>query len=183
MAGYDRDRVEAERDRSRALGRGRLRQESAGEAGGGYEGRRRAHRAALADRARNLDATRSGPRALPHWRQRQGRRRRRGRIHIRCPERRPLADQLHRLCASAGAGGNDAGSPHSWRSIFRDWCATVAHVDGDIAELCLAHSLGPVKEAYFRDKAVERRRGVMTDYGRWLAGVAEGTVIAFPARA
>jgi integrase len=79
--------------------------------------------------------------------------------------------------------GIDCGSAHSWRSIFRDWCAVLAHVDGDIAELGLAHSLGPVKEAYFRDGAIERRRGVMQDYCAWLSGVAEGTVIAFPKRA
>jgi integrase len=78
--------------------------------------------------------------------------------------------------------GLDCGSPHSWRSVFRDWCATVAHVDGDISELCLAHSLGPIKESYFRDKAVERRRGVMTDYGSWLTGDAEDNIVAFPSK-
>jgi integrase len=76
--------------------------------------------------------------------------------------------------------GLDLASPHSWRSVFRDWAATIAHVDGDIAELALAHSLGPVKGAYFQDTAVERRRGVMADYASWLTGLAGENVVAFP---
>jgi integrase len=38
--------------------------------------------------------------------------------------------------------GIDAGSPHSWRSIFRDACGDKLRVDRDLAEAALAHSLG-----------------------------------------
>ena len=60
--------------------------------------------------------------------------------------------------------GVDSGSPHSWRSVFRDWAATIGRVDGDLAELALAHSLGPVKGAYFRDTAPEPRRAIMESF-------------------
>jgi integrase len=78
--------------------------------------------------------------------------------------------------------GIDPGSPHSWRSIFRDACGDRLRVDRDLAEGALAHSLGKVEAAYRRETAVEARRPVMESYARWL--MDEGAdVIAFPARA
>jgi integrase len=74
--------------------------------------------------------------------------------------------------------GIDAGSPHSWRSIFRDACGDKLRVDRDLAEAALAHSLGKVEAAYRRETAVEARRPVMEAYANWLMG--EGVnVIAF----
>jgi integrase len=78
--------------------------------------------------------------------------------------------------------GIDAGAPHSWRSIFRDWSGDVGRIDRDLAEAALAHSLGATEGAYRRDTAVEARRGPMQKYADWLVGV-EADVIAFPARA
>ena len=78
--------------------------------------------------------------------------------------------------------GIDAGSPHSWRSIFRDACGDKLRVDRDLAEAALAHSLGKVEAAYRRETAVEARRAVMEAYANWLMG--EGVnVIAFKSRA
>ena len=77
------------------------------------------------------------------------------------------------------AGVDGVGSPHSWRSVFRDWAATIGHVDGDLAELALAHSLGQTKQAYFRDTAIEPRRAIMESYGRWLTNDS-ADVIVFP---
>ena len=74
--------------------------------------------------------------------------------------------------------GFDAGSPHSWRSIFRDWAGDIGRVDRDLAEASLAHSLGAVEAAYRRQSAIEARRPVMEAYSRWLAGV-EANVVAF----
>jgi integrase len=77
--------------------------------------------------------------------------------------------------------GIDAGSPHSWRSIFRDACGDKLRVDRDLAEAALAHSLGKVEAAYRRETAVEARRAVMEAYANWLMG--EGVnVIAFKSR-
>jgi integrase len=78
--------------------------------------------------------------------------------------------------------GLDVGSPHSWRSIFRDCCGDILRVDRDLAESALAHALGNVEGAYRRGSAIEARRGVMQAYANWLAS-AESGVVAFPARA
>jgi integrase len=55
--------------------------------------------------------------------------------------------------------GIDAGSPHSWRSIFRDACGDKLRVDRDLAEAALAHSLGKVEAAY--------RRETLSRHGAW----------------
>jgi integrase len=97
----------------------------------------------------------------------------------------PLA---YSVFASAPArAGLDAGSPHGWRSVFRDACGDRLSVNGrrvdrDLAEAALAHTLGAVEGAYRRESAVEARRPVMEAYARWLAGDA-GAVIAFRGRA
>ena len=79
--------------------------------------------------------------------------------------------------------GLDLAAPHSWRSVFRDWCHSVGRISRDLAEEALAHSLGTVERAYRRDPAVEARAPVMEAYARWLAGDAGASVLAFPARA
>jgi integrase len=78
--------------------------------------------------------------------------------------------------------GIDAGTPHSWRSVFRDACGDRLRVDRDLAEAALSHSLGAVEGAYRRETAIEARRPVMEVYAAWLLDeVAE--VITFPSRA
>ena len=79
--------------------------------------------------------------------------------------------------------GLDLAAPHSWRSIFRDWCHSVGRISRDLAEEALAHSLGTVEGAYRRDPAVEARAPVMEAYAKWLTGDAGADVIAFPVRA
>ena len=76
--------------------------------------------------------------------------------------------------------GLDLAAPHSWRSIFRDWCHSVGRISRDLAEEALAHSLGTVEGAYRRDPAVEARRPAMEAYARWLIGDAGADVITFP---
>lgn len=81
-----------------------------------------------------------------------------------------------------GKAGVDAGTPHSWRSVFRDACGDRLRVDRDLAEAALSHTLGAVESAYRRETAIEARRPVMEAYARWL--LSEGAaVIAFPTRA
>jgi integrase len=78
--------------------------------------------------------------------------------------------------------GVDAGAPHSWRSVFRDWAGDIGRIDRDLAEAQLAHSLGGVEGAYRRQSAIEARRGPMEAYARWLT--CEGaSVVPFQAKA
>jgi integrase len=76
----------------------------------------------------------------------------------------------------------DAGTPHSWRSIFRDWAGDYGRVDRDLAEAALAHSLGATEASYRRRTAVEAGRPAMEGYARWLEG-EDANVVPFPARA
>jgi integrase len=62
---------------------------------------------------------------------------------------------------AATQAGFDAGAPHGWRSIFRDWAGDIGRVDRDLAEAAIAHSLGAVEGAYRRQSAIEARRPVI----------------------
>jgi integrase len=64
----------------------------------------------------------------------------------------------------------DVGTPHSWRSIFRDTVEDKLGFPPHLAEAALSHSLGKVAAAYRRETAVEARRGLMDAYARWLWG-------------
>jgi integrase len=51
---------------------------------------------------------------------------------------------------------------HGFRSSFRDWCADVAHAPREVAEACLAHSVGSaVERSYLRSDVLERRRPLL----------------------
>ena len=77
----------------------------------------------------------------------------------------------------------DIGTPHSWRSIFRDWASDIARVDRDLAEAALAHALDETESAYRRGSAIEARRAPMQKYANWLTDEAGATVVPFAARA
>ena len=87
------------------------------------------------------------------------------------------------FATAPGKAGVDAGTPHSWRSIFRDACGDRLRVDRDLAEAALSHTLGAVEGAYRRETAIEARRPVMEAYAKWLEGEPSDNVVAFPARA
>jgi integrase len=78
--------------------------------------------------------------------------------------------------------GIDAGSPHSWRSIWRDWAEDIGGIAPQTAEAALAHSLGKVERAYRRETGVPARAVAIQRYADWLEGKG-ANVIAFPARA
>lgn len=60
--------------------------------------------------------------------------------------------------------------PHRLRSTFRVYCAERG-VDRDMAELCLAHSVGSsVERAYQRSDMVERRRALMSEWAAFCHG-------------
>jgi integrase len=87
------------------------------------------------------------------------------------------------FAAAPARAGIDAGSPHSWRSIFRNWAEDIGGFRRETAEAALGHSLGAVEKAYRRETGVEARRLMMAAYANWLTGEGEGNVVAFPARA
>lgn len=61
--------------------------------------------------------------------------------------------------------------PHGLRSTFRDWVAEETTYPSDMAEIALAHTVGSeVERAYRRGDAVEKRRAMMEDWGKFLAG-------------
>ena len=63
------------------------------------------------------------------------------------------------------------GTAHGMRSDFRNWCAdTQPHVPGEVAEMCLAHSVGnAVTQAYLRTKMDSQRRSLMQAWADHLA--------------
>jgi integrase len=80
---------------------------------------------------------------------------------------RPLAQTtllvvLNRLRAGA--------TVHGMRSCFRDWVSERTNYPSDLAELCLAHSVGTkVEQAYRRGDMFGRRRRLMEDWANFCA--------------
>jgi integrase len=71
-----------------------------------------------------------------------------------------------------------AAVPHGLRSTFRDWAAERG-VERELAEICLAHSVGSeVERAYRRADMLERRRAVMGRWAGFLEGREGGEVVA-----
>jgi integrase len=60
-------------------------------------------------------------------------------------------------------------SVHGMRSSFRDWCGDRTSYARELAEAALAHATGSaVEQAYRRGDALEKRRKLMEDWGRFL---------------
>jgi len=59
---------------------------------------------------------------------------------------------------------------HGMRSAFRDWCGDMTNVSREIAEAALAHRLGSsVELAYRRGDALQKRKILMTEWGKFCA--------------
>lgn len=59
-------------------------------------------------------------------------------------------------------------TPHGFRSSFRDWAGEVSLFPRELAEAALAHVVGDATErAYRRGDALEKRRRLMDDWGRY----------------
>ena len=69
------------------------------------------------------------------------------------------------LCRRLKLGG----TPHGFRSSFRDWCAE-SNVPFEVAELALAHELPPVVRAYVRTDLLEARAELMERWAEYLQG-------------
>ena len=78
--------------------------------------------------------------------------------------------------------GIDAGSPHSWRSVFSDWRGNETNFPRELGEFALAHAVPGVAGDYQRESAPGRRVKLMTAYSRWLVGDAGADVIAISDR-
>lgn len=66
--------------------------------------------------------------------------------------------------------------PHGFRSTFRDWAAEMTDYPRDMAEIALAYTVGSdVERAYRRGDMMEKRRALMDDWARYLAGSALST--------
>ena len=73
-----------------------------------------------------------------------------------------------------------AAVPHGLRSTFRDWAAEQG-IDRDMAEMALAHNVGSeVERAYRRTDMLERRRGMLDSWGRFLRGETGAKVVQLP---
>ena len=73
--------------------------------------------------------------------------------------------------------GREGFTAHGFRSTFRDWCGESARADREVAEACLAHSVGnKVEKAYARSDLFERRRVLMDAWGRYAKGKAGDVV-------
>ena len=59
------------------------------------------------------------------------------------------------------------GTPHGFRSSFRDWCAETGK-QRELAEAALAHIVGGVEGAYFRSDLFEARRALMDQWASFL---------------
>lgn len=72
--------------------------------------------------------------------------------------------------------------PHGLRSTFRDWTAERTEYPREMAEIALAHKVGSdVERAYRRGDMVEKRRGMMTAWGRFLRGEASAKIVRIEA--
>ena len=85
--------------------------------------------------------------------------------------------RMHQAAVTAGGAGfvdrtsKRPAVPHGLRSTFRDWVAERTTYPGDMAEVALAHRIGNAVEAsYRRGDMIERRRAMMNDWSRYLAG-------------
>lgn len=62
-----------------------------------------------------------------------------------------------------------AGTPHGFRSTFRDWAAEQTNYPRDVCEMALAHSLGSkTEEAYLRSDLFDKRRLLMNDWNLYI---------------
>lgn len=73
--------------------------------------------------------------------------------------------------------------PHGLLSTFRDWAAERTDYPRDMAEIALAHSVGSeVERAYRRGDMIEKRRGMMAAWCRFLRGEVGAKVIKLEAQ-
>ena len=74
---------------------------------------------------------------------------------------------LNNTMKSAGLG--DRGTPHGFRSSFRDWAGEETDTDHAVMELSLAHQVGTaVERSYARSDLFDRRRSLMDAWAEYV---------------
>ena len=64
---------------------------------------------------------------------------------------------------------------HGFRSAFRTWVSEETDAEHAVAELSLAHAVGSqVERAYARSDLIAKRRELLEEWGRFVAGKAAG---------
>ena len=64
---------------------------------------------------------------------------------------------------------------HGLRSTFRDWASEASVAPREVAERCLAYSVGSdVERAYAPSDLLEQRRALMRNWSRFVASGAPG---------
>jgi len=94
-----------------------------------------------------------------------------GRFRGRPLSDRPMAAVLKRL--------NVPVTVHGFRSTFRDWASERTNAPREIAEMCLAHTVGnAVERAYARSDLFDKRRDLMEQWARFcLSAGSKGDVV------
>jgi len=68
---------------------------------------------------------------------------------------------------------------HGFRSSFRDWAGDQTSFPREVAEGCLAHTIGnAVEQAYRRGDALEKRRQLLEAWANYCTGSQAGNVVA-----
>lgn len=90
---------------------------------------------------------------------------------------RPQSDTVFKALMKR-MGRDDGLTTHGFRSTFRDWCGESAHVDREVAEAALAHTVGSkVERAYARSDLFDRRRALMDAWGRFVVGTTRDNAV------
>ncbi|TPJ11429.1 DUF4102 domain-containing protein [Mesorhizobium sp. B2-7-3] len=85
-------------------------------------------------------------------------------------EDRPISDTAMTKALRLASPDKKA-TLHGLRSSFRDWCGDKTNFERDVAEAALAHALRDKTEAaYRREKAIDKRRELMTAWEAYLEG-------------
>jgi integrase len=67
---------------------------------------------------------------------------------------------------------------HGFRSTFRDWVSEVTDFSPEVAEMCLAHTIGnKVEAAYRRGMLLDKRRNLLLDWENYCLGVITTPVL------
>lgn len=64
------------------------------------------------------------------------------------------------------------GTPHGWRSTFKDWASEATEYPNELSEMALAHTIeNKAEAAYRRGDLLERRRPMMQAWADYVTGV------------
>ncbi|TBZ09445.1 tyrosine-type recombinase/integrase [Rhizobium leguminosarum] len=90
-------------------------------------------------------------------------------------DRKQLSDMALSMCLRGVQPGITV---HGFRSSFRDWAGDATPHAREIVEQALAHTIGGVEGAYRRGTAIEKRRGLMTDWAAFVTANRGDNVVS-----